>query len=392
MDGSITKRTLKNGKVVYDIAIDLPRKADGSRNQLRKRGFKSKKEAQVFIADIVMKSTNGHNFSGEKIILKDYLERWLKTEEVSLSPSTLKRYNEFCVHVSMHLGQVPIGKLTGLQIKEFYRKLESPQEYSNFKKGLSRSTILKIHRMLHKALTDAVRDGTIDKTAISNIKYGGVEKAKTEVWDDLTLYSFADLIKGELIYLPVLLAFETGLRQSEITGLKWEDIDLQRRLLSVKRNYSYDDSKKSLSDKKTKTKSSIRTITLFSNTIEALKKQKQKQLLNKLLHGESYMDSGYVCTTSMGKPIDPHYISKRFAKAIKKYDYKKIRFHDLRHSHATLLLKENIHPKIVSERLGHSSISITLDTYTHVSVDIERNALLCVDKKISQQVKEKESV
>lgn len=392
MEGSVTSRKLKNGKTVYDIIVDLPRKPDGSRNQLKKRGFKSKKEAQLFIADTIMKVTNGHNFSGDKILLEDYLERWLKNEESSLSPSTQKRYREFCVHISNHLGQVPISKITGLQIKEFYKELENPQEYSNFKKGLSRSTILKIHRMFHKSLTDAVRDGTIDKTVISNIKYGGVEKAHTEVWDNLTCYSFLDRIQEELIYLPVLLAFETGLRQSEITGLKWEDINIEKGLLSVKRNYSYDDLKKSLSDKKTKTKSSVRTITLFDNTIENLKKQKQKQRLNKLLVGESYIDSGYVCTNTLGNPINPHYISKRFAQVIKKYNFKKIRFHDLRHSHATLLLKENIHPKIVSERLGHSSISITLDTYTHVSTDIERNVLLSVNKKISNYAEEKESI
>jgi len=392
MEGSITSRKLKNGKVVYDIAIDLPRKADGSRNQLRKRGFKTKKEAQLFIADTIMKVTNGHNFSGDKILLKDYLERWLKNEESSLSPSTQKRYREFCVHINNHLGQVPIVKLTGLQIKEFYKELENPQEYSNFRKGLSRSTILKIHRMLHKALTDAVRDGTIDRTIISNIKYGGVEKAQTEIWDSSTFYAFLEKIKDELIYLPVLLAFETGLRQSEITGLKWDDLDMDKGLLTVKRNYSYDDSKKILSDKKTKTKSSIRTITLFANTIHNLKKQKQKQKLTRLFLGESYIVSSYVCTNSLGNPIDPHYISKRFAQLVKKYNFKKIRFHDLRHSHATLLLKENIHPKIVSERLGHSSISITLDTYTHVSTDIEKNALLSVNKKISEFLEEKESL
>jgi len=189
----------------------------------------------------------------------------------------------------------------------------------------------------------------------------------------------------------VLLAFETGLRQSEITGLKWSDINIEKGLLSVKRNYSYDDSKKSLTDKKTKTKNSVRTIVLFDNTIEQLKKQKQKQRLDKLLLGELYADTDYVCTSSTGNPINPHYISKRFAQAIKKYNYKRIRFHDLRHSHATLLLKDNIHPKIVSERLGHSSISITLDTYTHVSTDIERNALLSVNKKISEYVQRKES-
>lgn len=274
MDGSVKKRKLKSGKVVYDITVDLPKRSDGSRKQLKKRGFKNKKEAQLYIADIIMKSVNGHNFSGDKILLKDYLKSWLKTDVASLSPSTQKRYKEFCVHVNHHLGQVPISKLTGLQIKEFYKELEQPQPYSNFKKGLSRSTILKIHRMLHKALTDAVRDGIIDKTVISNIKYGGVEKTQMEVWDSSTFYAFLDKIKDELIYLPVLIAFETGLRQSEITGLKWKDIDFKNGLLTVRRNYSYDYSKKILSDKKTKTESSIRTITLFDNTISNLKKQK----------------------------------------------------------------------------------------------------------------------
>lgn len=103
------------------------------------------------------------------------------------------------------------------------------------------------------------------------------------------------------------------------------------------------------------------------------------------------MESGYVCTASIGTPINPHYIGKRFAQLVKKYNFKKIRFHDLRHSHATMLLKANIHPKIVSKRLGHSSISITLDTYTHVSTDIEKNALQSVNNKLSEFIIEKES-
>jgi integrase len=372
MRGHIRKRGS-----TYSIVVDIGRDENGKRKQKWFSGYKTKKEAEKALANIIDKIEKNQYFDVENISLKDYLFYWLKNyAKKNVAESTYKRYEEFSNRIIAFLGNIDLNKLKPIHLQTFYSKLSEEEHLSN-------STILKIHRMLHLALKHAVGWQMMYNNPSDAVTPPRAKKIDIKVWDSDTSNKFLEFIKNEKIYLPVLLALHTGMREGEISALKWENVDLEKGYIYVVANMQYLKGKLTL--KEPKTKKSIRNIALMDSTIKALEKYKKEQLQNKLLLGSEYKDNDFVCTHENGEPLNPQYISKRFLiyeKAYKKIQEENnetpieiIRFHDLRHTHATLLLKAGVNPKIVSERLGHASVSITLDIYSHVLPNIQKEAI-----------------
>lgn len=194
-----------------------------------------------------------------------------------------------------------------------------------------------------------------------------------KVWDSSIAFKFLDEIKGTNCYIPVMLALTTEMRQGEIAALKWSDINLNYGFISVVHNFQRVKNQYEL--KEPKTERSKRSIAMMELTIKELKKHKNRQM--KLITNieNANMGENFVCAWDDGSPFRPHYISDIFRDAVIKLKYPRIRFHDLRHTHATMLLSKEVNPKIVSERLGHSTISITLDTYSHVLPTMQKEAV-----------------
>lgn len=163
------------------------------------------------------------------------------------------------------------------------------------------------------------------------------------------------------MYIPVLLAGTTGLRAGEICGLKWKDLDHENKTMRIQRAKDFDNTLKV-----PKTKASKRMIHLMDWVVEDLKKHQLSQKSKRLQFGKAYIKSDFVCTLDDGTPISTNYLTKTFPRKIKQHNFSKIRFHDLRHSFATISLANGVHPKVVQEILGHSNIQVTLSTYSHV--------------------------
>lgn len=163
------------------------------------------------------------------------------------------------------------------------------------------------------------------------------------------------------------------MRRGEGLGLHWEDIDFKKKIAHIRHNLVLVENKPVIQD--TQTKGSTRSITLPTIAIEALKKHKRVQAREKLMAGVNYNDHGLVVATSVGTPLLPRNLIRTFKRILKKADLPNIRFHDLRHTHATLMLKEGEHLKVVSERLGHSDTRITLETYSHVLPNMQQEAV-----------------
>ena len=168
-----------------------------------------------------------------------------------------------------------------------------------------------------------------------------------------------------------LLAVYTGMRQGELLGLRWSDIDFDKSTIHIQQTLSHDG--KELRPY-TKTKSSIRSVAISSETIAVLKKHRHLIKQEKVFLGTDYKDNDLVICTSLGTPVIPRHINKVWDHLLKQVKVNRITFHNLRHTHASLLLKQGIHPKIVSERLGHSSLQMTLDTYTHLLPNMQEAA------------------
>ncbi|MBN6187620.1 site-specific integrase [Aneurinibacillus sp. BA2021] len=179
--------------------------------------------------------------------------------------------------------------------------------------------------------------------------------------------------KGTRRYIVYLLAIYTGMRRGEIFGLRWKDIDLESKKISINQTLSWV-SGQGLIFQEAKTKRSHRSISISDSVVQELKNHKLQQRKEKLQIGESYRDQDLVVASAYGNPMSPRGVTEHFKKLTVQADLPVIRFHDLRHTHATIMLKLGEHPKIVSERLGHSNIQMTLNLYSHVTPDMQKDA------------------
>jgi integrase len=187
------------------------------------------------------------------------------------------------------------------------------------------------------------------------------------------IQKFLSLARKDRLYIAFLLAVTTGLRRGEVLGLRWKDIDVDSKKASIRKNLVAIDNRPVLQDPKTK--GSYRSVTFPAMTIEELKNHQKVQHQEKLLAGEAYQDNDLIVATSIGTPIGPRNLLRSFYRILEKGNLPKMRFHDLRHTHATLMLQQGEHPKIVSERLGHANTRITMDTYSHVLPNMQQEAV-----------------
>jgi len=305
---------------------------------------------------------DGLVFEDEGLTVEVYLERWLKDSvRDTVRPSTYERNQTLVgLHIAPALGRLKLKSLTPAYVSWFYReKLDA---------DFSAATVHKMHVVLHKALDQAVRDGLIPRNVTEAVKVPQIKRKEIKA---LCAEETKRLLEGacedrfEALYV---LAVTTGLRQEELLALKWEDMDLERGVLRVQRTLTRVKGEVSLGEPKTA--SSRRSVKLTATAATALREHLSRQLeeIDIDCVGSLYSDAGLVFATERGTPMNPTYLRQRsFAPLLERANLRKIRFHDLRHMCATLLLGRNINPKIVSEMLGHSSISITLDTYSHIS-------------------------
>ena len=320
----------------------------------------------------------GINFDSKGLSLKKYLLQWLKDyAKPNVSPTTYDGYEMIVkMHLIPSLGYIKLSDLKPIHIQSYQNeKLKKGSVYEN--KPLSTTTVLQHHRILSKALKQAVQWQLIKYNPCTAIP--APRKADTEIktMTSNELKYIIDNAKEKMKDIITLAAY-TGMRRSEITGLKWEDIDFINKSIYIKRSLVR--TKNGHIFKKTKNKSSKRRIAITDSLINMLKRIKKEQTENKLFLGPEYKDQNLVFCFSYGRHIRPVYITHRFKELVRKLNLGQYSFHDLRHTHATLLLKEGHHPKKVQERLGHASISTTLDIYSHVTEDMQRETAELFDR------------
>lgn len=307
--------------------------------------------------------------------LGQYLRDWLQLQRSQLQPSTWESYR---LNVERYLipalGEIPLEDLGAARLSTFYAALL--QGGGRRGQALSLRTVRYCHGVLHKALADAVRHEILARNVAMNatlpkldLQASGVDEVKA--WSAQELRRFLDHIRGSAHHPLWMLAAGTGLRRGEMLGLRWDDVDLDARSLVVRRALSVVRGEVRLKQPKT---SRCRTLHLDAMTVDVLRTRRARQQADAVSADRWVSDWNLVFTTPDGRYLDPAHVTHAFRVAVRNAPVPRIRLHDLRHTHATLLLQAGVPVKVVSERLGHATISLTLDIYAHVLPAMDADA------------------
>jgi integrase len=358
--GTVYPRKNKDGKVIGYRGSYI---VNGKRYYV---SAKTKTETEQKLRQAMTDADRGLTFDAGTLTLRDYLYRWLNDSvRDTVRDTTFERYEQIArLHIEPALGGVRLKALTPTHVRGLYKdKLQSR----------SPRTVQYIHITLHKALKQAVSDGLIPRNVTEAVKPPQIRREEIHPLMPEQVNALLSAARGDRLEALYVLAIHTGLRQGELLGLKWDDVDLEEGTLQVRRTLTT--AKGGLVLSTPKTKGSRRTVKLTQSAIEALRSHLQRQLGEIDRAGSLWEENGLIFASEKGEPLDRRGTVKyQFKKLLKCAGLPDIRFHDLRHTCATLLLGRNVNPKIVSEMLGHASIAITLDTYSHVLPNMQNEA------------------
>ena len=351
------------GKQNWQVVISVGYNEQGKRQRIKRQGFRTKKEAEIFVADTLNKKNRGYITSHQSnILFKDFILQWFNDYKVNtLGINTKNNYlSRINYHIIPALGNYKLTEITNIIIQNFYNNLIN-------EKKLSSSSAKKIIEILNGCFKYAKKNKLI-YTVPTDIDKLKVEKTKIEYWTKEEIDFFLDKIKDSYLYTPVLISVLTGLRVGELCGLKWNNIDLDNGYIIVNSQVIYDRSTRHLLlTNILKTSTSYRNISIPNFLIKHLEALKTT-------------NNDFVIKNRNGSMCNPRNISMEFTKKISQYEeLPKITFHSLRHTHATLLIFNGENIKVVSDRLGHKDISVTLNTYTHVMDDMKRDTAKLLD-------------
>ncbi|MEC0266696.1 site-specific integrase [Paenibacillus anseongense] len=368
MKGSFRKRGCKcedkcKCNATWSFSIDVG--ADpvtGKRKQRTVSGFKTKKEAERACAELIVQVEQGDYVKPSKDTVGAYIHDFVTTTlKGQVAPNTYQTRLGFVKnYIIPGLGNIPLAKLTPMHVQKFYNDLS--EKYSS-------GHVQNVAHLLSKAFRQATEWGLVQKNVVAMVKKPATKRknASIKVWTVAQQRLFLDYAKSdsEFYYPLFLLALTSGMRQGEILGLKWEDIDLKQNTIQVKRTIVFANKSLYLKDMP-KNEASIRNIQLPESTIKALRQYKIKSIPNEL---------GLVFPSpKTNKLLYSNSLIKQFQLTCKEVGLPYISFHGLRHTFATTLLSLGVNPKIVQEMLGHSSIKTTMDTYSHVLPNMQKDA------------------
>jgi integrase len=346
------------------------------------------KRAEKQLADIIAMVETGKQVKPIKRTLGQYLNQCLdEYAKVNTSPRTYERYREIVQeNLVTNLGSIPLMELKPHHVQSYYTKaLDSGRK--DGKGGLSARTVTHYHRVLFEALRYAVKHEMIFRNVAEAVTPPRAKNKKVTVIDSQGVNRVLEAVKDTIYYPIFYTAVYTGMRRSELLGLRWQNVDLDFMTIAVtetlhklkKSGYFYGEPK---------SKRGKRSIALSTSLALLLREHKAHQEAARHALGRQLTDNDLVFSMPDGVPISPNAVTKAFINTRNSLCLAGLRFHDLRHTHASLMLAQGVHPKIVSERLGHSTVGITLDTYSHVLPGLQEAAAAGFDEMLKKAAPE----
>lgn len=362
------KVTSKNKKgYTWSFTLDIGRDpSTGKRKQITRRGFSTKKEAELSANKIAIEIENDTYVEEKDIFFKDFIIDYLQLiAQPSVRASTFNGYKKVVEkRLITKFGNLKLKGFSPIMISKYYKEL--------LDEGLTEEYVQYIHSILKSAAQTAVDWKYLKNNFMITVKAPKRVKKKVETWsiDECNLFLNRMREQKDHIFMLYCLAIYTGMRRGEILGLRWKDIDFERSRIYVEQSLYYI-SGEGLVLQQPKTTNGKRNISITEEIIEELKSYRVKKQEQLLKVGMKLTDEHFVVSAYGGEPVNPNTIHKQFLYDTKLAGLKRIRFHDLRHTHATIMLEIGESPKVVSERLGHANVSITLDKYSHVTPNLQ---------------------
>jgi integrase len=373
MRGSVVKRGTG-----YSVVVELDRDPQtGKRRQKWHSGYHTKRDAERALAELVRDVNRGTYVPKSQQSLGEYAEEWLTAIEPTVRPATHYSYSRnLRLHVLPYIGTAPLVSIDPGTLNALYARLLAEGRKDHAGGGLSPRTVRYIHTITHRALKDAVKWGRLARNAADAANPPSATatgRPDSVTWTADQLRTFLDGTRNNSRHgTAYLLLATTGLRRGEALGLRWRDLDLDAGRASIRQTV--------IAIKHTavfgtpKTAKGRRTVTLDAGTVAALREHRKRQAAERLQMGAGWTDADLVFCQVDGTMLHPERFTRGFSEAVQRLRLPAIRLHDLRHGWATLALQAGVHPKVVQERLGHANISITLDTYSHVTAGLHDDA------------------
>ncbi len=337
--------------------------------------YKTKADALEWLRSTQLEIDRGLDYRGGRTTLAEYLPQWLQTSNVSLRPTTMYQYTLVVdKHILPNIGKLKLADLRLARIEQFYAEL--------IQQNVGPRTIRVAHNILHKSLEKAVRYGLIAYNPSHGATLPRYKHGEMQVLDPSQVSQFLVAAQDSPYQALYYLGVTTGMRQGELFGLKWTDLQWNSGTLHIQRQVQRVNGQ-GRNFVEPKTRSGRRTIKLGEQTLQVLRLHMEQQAVQKQVAGDRWQENGLIFPNSIGKPRDPSNLRVDFLKVLEKAGLPKMRFHDLRHTAASLLLNHGVPVLVVSKTLGHAKVSTTLDVYGHLFNEMQDEAAEVMDKLVA---------
>lgn len=361
----------KKGKEHWYFAFEV-KDHNGKRKTIKQRGFTGKTAARNAEREARVAWEKGDYIDPSKTTFGEYMKEWLENKQNMTEHTRYTNVSYFNNHIMPTLGHIPLQKVNVAHIEKFIKSLRD--------KGLSDGTVKKIYALSRTAMKAAATKEMITKdpfTLLDDSDKPYVKHQNINYWTKEEVKKFLSSFEHRY-KIAFTLAIYTGMRQGEILGLKWDEVDFDNNQIRVRNTLTF---KKKLKDG-AKSSSGNRSISVSDFVMKELRKHKALMAQEGLINAKTKSKDKLVIHSTNGNPVDSSTLRVLFKRICDENKIRKIRFHDLRHTCASLLLQAGVHPKVVQEMLGHSSIKITLDTYSHLLPNMQNDAAKTLEQML----------
>lgn len=364
--GNIVERRRLKGNVCYEITVEgEPDILTGKRNRVYKTVKGTKKEAKAIMRQMIADMDRGVALRKSNKKISAWLDEWMELYLPNIAETTRIGYKtKIKNYIKPALGDIYVQSLRAEHVQRMVNDMNA--------RGLSPKNIRDTYNNINAAMKKAVALRMIPFNPCDGVVLPKLKRYKAKVYDVKMIHHLLDVAKDTDMYLPILLCVTAGLRRGELLALRWEHVDFKNSLIKIRSNMVRGENDYVI--KSPKTDAGTRDIRLGDEVMAVLKKEKTAYFTDLMRWGSTFQNLGFVIRQEDGSPLRPDSMTRKWRRFLDIYDLPPIRFHDLRHSNATALIQAGVNPRVVQQRLGHSDVNITLNTYTHVLPDMDMDA------------------